>query len=77
MFFFLLVVISTCGGDIDAMSDAMVTLRSPGFPEGYESNMLCEWHITAPPGYDIVVEFEVSLEIVIKTFSFGEQFSKH
>ena len=36
-----------------------VKLQSPGYPNGYEPDTTCEWHVIAPPGYNLVFYLEV------------------
>ena len=36
-----------------------VTLQSPGYPNRYEPDTTCEWHVIAPLGYNLVFYLEV------------------
>ena len=36
-----------------------VRLQSPGYPNEYEPDTTCEWHVIAPSGYDIAIHLEV------------------
>lgn len=44
-----------CGGVFSRESGRF---QSPGYPSPYESGLLCEWEIRAPPGERIQLTFE-------------------
>ena len=43
--------VSGCGGDIELDPGGNVTrLTSPGWPENYPDNLVCEWRVRTGPG---------------------------
>ena len=54
-------LIDTCNGTYAIETNSQWQLKSPGYPEEYEPNMYCEWHITAPAGYNIIFQLKVAL----------------
>jgi CUB domain len=53
----------SCDGIELSASTVESTLMSPGFPNGYQSNMMCSWQISAQPNERLIIQFtNMSLE---------------
>uniref|UniRef100_A0A1Y1LNZ2 Cubilin n=1 Tax=Photinus pyralis TaxID=7054 RepID=A0A1Y1LNZ2_PHOPY len=59
-------IVEGCGYDgvIDMTSRRLYHLKSPGYPNGYNVDLNCEWIFSSSPGYHIAVNFvRIDLEV--------------
>lgn len=54
----LLGVNPSCSFEVPVKNE-LQTLSSPGYPDGYENNLVCQWILKAPIGYSIWINWTV------------------
>lgn len=44
-----------CGEEYFVTDGNFTTITSPGFPTGYDNNLICTWTLTADPHYRVAM----------------------